>query len=200
MNADLITVLGSTDIYLIDQIMKSRYIQGDVLLDAGCGTGRNLHWFLQNNFEIYAIDTDPAVIQYLTQENKNLPPGRFRINAVEHISFDRDFFDGIISSAVLHFAKNKTHFFEMMDEMYRVLKPGGTLFIRMASDIGIEDRVQPLEDHNFLLPDGSTRFLLTRSLLEQLWSRYSFAYLDDFKTVNVNDIRCMSTLMLQKEK
>jgi SAM-dependent methyltransferase len=180
--------------------MKCRYIQGDVLLDAGCGTGRNLHWFLQNNFEIYAIDTDPAVIQYLTQENKNLPPGRFRINAVEHISFDTNFFDGIISSAVLHFAKNKLHFFEMMDEMYRVLKPGGTLFIRMASDIGIEDRVQPLKDQVFLLPDGSSRFLLTRSLLEQLWSRYSFAYLEDFKTVNVNDIRCMSTLMLQKEK
>ncbi len=199
-NTDIISVLGRTDIYLIDQIMKSRYIQGDVLLDAGCGTGKNLHWFLQNNFEIYAIDTDPAVIQYLTQENKNLPPGRFRTNAVEHTSFDTNFFDGIISSAVLHFAKNKLHFFEMMDEMYRVLKPGGTLFIRMASDIGIEDRVQPLEDQVFLLPDGSSRFLLTRSLLEQLWSRYSFAYLDDFKTVNVNDIRCMSTLMLQKEK
>ena len=200
INADVTTVLGETDIYLIDQIMKGRYKAGDVLLDAGCGKGRNLHWFLRNGFEIYAIDANPLVIEDLVQTYPTLPSGRFRVGVVEHILFDDNFFDGIISSAVLHFAKDKAHFFEMLDEMYRVLKPGGTLFIRMASDIGIEDRVKPLATDIFLLPDGSTRFLLTRHLLEQIFSSYAFSFLEDFKTVNVNDIRCMSTLMLQKEQ
>lgn len=198
-NTDVITLLGATDIYLIDQIMKGRYKKGDVLLDAGCGWGRNLHWFLKNGFDIYAIDTDPGVIQDLKQSFPALPSDRFQQAAVEQTTFAADFFDGIISSAVLHFAQNTAHFFAMMDELYRVLKSGGTLFIRMASDIGIETRVQPLGDGVFLLPDGSTRFLLTRSLLNQLFSRYAFSYLEDFKTVNVNDLRCMCTLVLKKE-
>ena len=84
--------------------------------------------------------------------------------------------------------------------MYRVLKPGGNLFIRMTSDIGIENRVRALEEGVYLIPDGSTRFLLTRSLLGQVMKKYSFSFLEDFKTVNVNDIRCMSTLVLQKEQ
>lgn len=198
MQADLKTILGQTDIYLIDQIMKGRYRTGDVLLDAGCGSGRNLHWFLRNGFDIYAIDTNADVIDWLANENRELSPDRFRVNAVERLSFPSLFFDGIISSAVLHFASNKTHFFSMMDEMHRVLKPEGTLFIRMASDVGIENHVQPVKDDIYLLPDGSHRFLLTRHLLAEIASRYSFSFLEPFKTVNVADLRCMSTLVLQK--
>ena len=200
INSDVFTVVGGTDIYLIDQILKGRYQSGDVLLDAGCGSGRNMHWFLKNRFEMYGIDSDASSIKELIEQNTSLPPGRFRVNAVEDLSFEDHFFDGIISSAVLHFAKTTGHFFEMMDEMYRVLKPGGNLFIRMTSDIGIENRVRVLENGVYLIPDGSTRFLLTRSLLGQVMKKYSFSFLEDFKTVNVNDIRCMSTLVLQKEQ
>ena len=35
-------LLGGTDVYLIDQIIKGRYHPSDVLLDAGAGGGRNL--------------------------------------------------------------------------------------------------------------------------------------------------------------
>ncbi len=84
----------------------------------------------------------------------------------------------------------------MIEEMIRSVKPGGTLFIRMASDIGIEKYVNQISEGVYHIPDGSTRFLLTRSLLSQLLEKYSFTFLEEFKTVNVNDIRCMSTLML----
>jgi len=200
INADVAAVLGATDIYLIDQIMKGRYKAGDVLLDAGCGRGRNLHWFLRNHFDIYGIDTNPAAIDDLTRQNPVLPAGRFRVNAVEQTSFEPGFFDGIISSAVLHFATSTDHFFKMIGEMSRVLKSGGTLFIRMASDIGIEGRVQPVGDGVFLIPDGSTRFLLTRTLLGRVVNQYAFSLLEPLKTVNVADARCMTTLMLQKRK
>jgi tellurite methyltransferase len=199
INADVVAVIGAMDIYLVDQVMKGRYQAGEVLLDAGCGRGRNMHWFLRNDFEIYGIDTDPLLIDELVRQNPVLPQGRFRVNAVEKTSFASEFFDGIISSAVLHFASSTTHFFQMLAELYRVLKPGGTLFLRMASDIGMEKKVQPLGDGVFLIPDGSTRFLLTRDLLEQVLARFPFSFLENFKTVNVADVRCMSTLVLQKQ-
>jgi ubiquinone/menaquinone biosynthesis C-methylase UbiE len=150
-------------------------------------------------FDIYAIDTEPLVIEELQQTSINQPAGRFQVAAVESLPFSPEFFDGIICSAVLHFARNTGHFFAMLDELFRVLKTGGNLFIRTASDIGIEDLVQPIGDGVYQIPDGSTRFLLTRSLLEQIGHRYRFSFLEDFKTVNVADRRCMSTLVLQKD-
>ena len=197
-NPEIATLLGQTDLYLIDQILKGRYKRGDILLDAGCGWGRNLHWFLHSGFDIYGVDSDGTAIEVLKQTYRTTLPEQFRIERVEQLSFQSHFFDGIISSAVLHFATSTAHFFEMLDELYRVLKPGGNLFIRMASDIGIENRVQPLSDGVYAIPDGSTRFLLTRELLNQVMQRYAFSFLEDFKTVNVNDVRSMSTLVLQK--
>jgi tellurite methyltransferase len=197
-NTDVTTLLGATDIYLIDQILKGRYKEGDLVLDAGCGTGRNLHWFLRNNFTVFGTDSNPLVFQELRKAYPAFPADRFRVEEVEKMSFPDGFFDHLISSAVLHFAQEKSQFFTMLQEMLRVLKPGGSLFIRMASDIGIEDRVQALGNGVFLLPDGSTRFLLTRELLQQLSKRFPLLFLEEFKTTNVNDIRCMSTLMLQK--
>lgn len=195
---DVVAVLGATDIYLIDQIMKGRYTVGDTILDAGCGRGRNLHWFLRNGFVIYGVDANPAAIQELQQANSALPPGRFAVGNVENLSFSAAFFDAIICSAVLHFARSTDHFFAMLDSLFRVLKPGGSLFIRMASDIGIEERAEPLGGGVFYLPDGSSRFLLTRQLLADMEHRYRFLWLEDFKTVNVADLRSMSTLVLQK--
>ncbi|HVF81323.1 MAG TPA: class I SAM-dependent methyltransferase [Flavisolibacter sp.] len=196
--SNLNTILGATDIYLIDAILKGRYNKKDVLLDAGCGEGRNLYWFLQNGFAVYGVDQSAEAIESLHRNYPGLPAKSFRVEGLENTSFRDTFFDGIICSAVLHFAADTAHFFRMIKELVRILKPGGSLFIRMASDIGIEEKVQAVADGVYGLPDGSTRFLLTRLLLAQLLQQYPLAFIEDFKTVNVADLRCMSTLVLQK--
>lgn len=188
-------VIGSTDIYLVDQIMKGRYKAIDIILDAGCGYGRNLHWFLRNDVVIYGIDQDAGAIHDLQRRHSTIAE-RFCQSAVEKTPFENGQFDHIISSAVLHFARGTGHFLQMVAEMVRVLKPGGSIFIRMTSDIGIEDRVQPVGDGVYDIPDGSRRFLLTRTLLADIMSGHGLSFLEPLKTVNVNDIRCMSTLVL----
>ena len=131
-NNSITSLLGRTDIYLIDQIMKGRYVEGDKILEAGCGGGRNMHWFVQNNFDIYGIDSSEAAIVNLKNEYPTLPSENLQIALIEKLPFPDNFFDHVISSAVLHFAANAEHFKEMIGEMLRVLKPGGTLFIRMT--------------------------------------------------------------------
>lgn len=189
--------IGSTDIYLLDQIMKDRYKPDDLVLDAGCGYGRNLHWFLANNINVYGVDQDPGAIAELRLRHPARAE-RFSQSGVDKLPFEEGRFDHIISSAVLHFAKDTTHFHQMMAEMTRVLKPSGSLFIRMTSDIGIEDKVQPFGGGVYLIPDGSRRFLLTRSLLKEVLKKNGLTLLEPLKTVNVNDVRCMSTLILGK--
>lgn len=188
------------DFYLLDQVMKGRYGQTDKILDAGCGAGRNLHWFLKEEMDVYGIDRDAVSINELKASYPSLPSDRFQTSSVEQLPFKNNFFDHIISSAVLHFANSHSQFHNMLAEMIRVLKPGGSLFIRMTSDIGIEDKVKPVGDGVYMIPDHSKRFLLTRSLLTDVLKRYPLSFIEPFKTVNVDDIRCMSTLVLKKEK
>lgn len=198
-NNSITALLGDTDIYLIDQIMKGRYTPGDKILDAGCGAGRNMYWFIQNDFEIYGIDSSEEAIINLKHQYPQLSPEKLQVASVEKLPFPGQFFDHVISSAVLHFAESVAHFKDMIAEMHRVLKYGGTLFIRMTADIGIEDKVKLLFEGNYQIPDGSIRFLLNRKLLPEIMEEFKFSFIEPLKTVNVDDIRCMSTLVLQKK-
>ena len=193
-------LIGNTDIYLLDQIIKGRYHNGDKILDTGCGGGRNLIWFLKTEMEVYGIDKDPAAIKYLKSLHTHLDKERFKIADITNIPFENNFFDHVISSAVLHFAKSVSHFKEMIKEMVRVLKPGGSLFIRMTTNIGIENKVTLIENGVYQIPDGSTRFLLTPPLLNEIMQENNLSFIEPLKTVNVNNVRCMSTLVLKKNK
>ena len=59
-STDLRAQFGEIDIYLFDQLLRGRFDARRRVLDAGCGAGRNLPYFLSRGFEIYAIDEDPG--------------------------------------------------------------------------------------------------------------------------------------------
>lgn len=191
-------LIGKTDIYLLDQIMKDRYSMPCSILDAGCGNGRNMFWFLQNDFDIYGIDINDTAIQKLKLENKFLKENQFQVADITNIPFPNQYFNHIICSAVLHFAKSTSHFLEMLSELNRVLKTNGTLFIRMTSDIGIADKLIFVSESVYKMPDGDTRFILTSSLINKILTQYNYSLLEPVKTVNVNNERCMTTLILLK--
>lgn len=192
------SLLGNMDIYLLDQIMKGRYVPSDIILDAGAGGGRNLHWFVQQGFQVFGTDRDPAALEALRQNYPDLLENQFRLAPVESLPFPEEHFNHIICSAVLHFAENQAHFEQMFQEMIRVLKPGGSLFIRVATNVGLEEKMIPLGHGRFHLPDGSDRFLLTRPLLDKVMQENGLQLLEPFKTVLVDDLRSMSVLVLQK--
>jgi len=195
---DIITkVLGTTDIYVIDQIMKGRYKATERILDAGCGNGRNLSWFLHAGAEIYGIDQDSVAIANIVHRFPDLD-SRFYVGSLEAMPFEDDFFDHIISSAVLHFANGTEEFWQLFSEHLRILRADGTFFMRMASDIGIASKLSPSHDGVYKIPDGSERFLLTRDLLHRMLSRFDIRLIEPLKTTNVADLRCMSTLIFKK--
>ncbi|MCM3880273.1 MAG: class I SAM-dependent methyltransferase, partial [Vicinamibacterales bacterium] len=146
---------GQIDIYLFDQLLRGRIRTGMRVVDAGCGSGRNLVYLLQAGFEVFATDADAGAIDHVRSLAASLSPGlpaeNFRVEPVEQMTFPDAFADVVLSSAVLHFARDDAHFSAMVVEMWRVLKAGGMLFARLASSIGMESRVRPLADGRFLL-------------------------------------------------
>lgn len=193
---------GNIDIYLFDQLLKGRFDNCGKILDAGCGGGRNLVYFLQNGFDVYGIDPNPSAIEAIRelagQFSPKLSPNNFKIAAAEDLPFEDNAFDLIISSAVLHFAADENHFEAMVTSMWRVLKPGGYLFARLASDIGIENLVQSFGNRRYLLPDGSERFLVNEKILLDYTWKLKGKLFEPIKTTNVQNLRCMTTWCLQK--
>lgn len=193
---------GSIDIYLFDQLLKGRLRPGMRLLDAGCGSGRNLNWFLQNGFDVCGVDQSTEAIAetqaLATSLAPDLPPANFRIEPVEQMSFPDADFDAVVSSAVLHFAHDEAQWRRMVDEMWRVLKPGGIFFARLASSIGIEDQIRQMEGRRYRLPDGSVRFLVDEPLLITTTKNLGGEWLEPLKTVVVQNARAMSNWIVTK--
>lgn len=122
-------LLGNIDIYLLDQLLKERFDKEMLILDAGCGEGRNTHYFIRSGYQIMGVDSNPVAIQMARITAKTLDPTfdplRFLVAAVENLPFHKGAFDVLISSAVMHFANDLEHFNAMLEEQMRVLKEGG---------------------------------------------------------------------------
>ena len=172
------------------------------LLDAGCGGGRNLTYFFKTGFDVSGVDQSPAAIAEIRSLAATLAPGlpaeNFRIEAVEKMSFGDAAFDVVLSSAVLHFARDENHWDQMVREMWRVLKPGGIFFARLASTVGI-DGVRLIEGRRYHLPDGSERFLVDEEMLLRETEAIGGQLLEPFKTVVVHHQRAMSNWILRKD-
>lgn len=202
MNNNLQQLFGNIDIYLFDQLLKGTYNNCRNVLDAGCGGGRNLIYFLQNGFEVYGIDPNPGAIEAVKRLSASIAPTNplpnFRVCPAEDMPFDGESFDLVICSAVLHFAQNHEHFDSMLRSIWRVMRPGGYLFARLASDIGIENKVQSLGNSRYLLPDGSERFLVNEPTLLRYTKELQGQLHEPIKTTNVQNLRCMTTWCVQK--
>jgi len=193
---------GNIDIYLFDQLLKSTYAGVKTVLDAGCGGGRNLVYFLRNGYDVYGIDPNAEAVDAVRALSQKLAPinpiANFTVATAENLPFDDHSFDLVISSAVLHFAQSQAHFDAMLQSMWRVLKPDGYLFARLASDIGIETLIKSLGNGRYLLPDGSERFLVNQEMLLNYTKMLNARLYEPIKTTNVQNMRCMTTWCLQK--
>jgi SAM-dependent methyltransferase len=195
---------GEIDIYLFDQLLRGRIAPGMRVFDAGCGSGRNLVYLLRTGYEVFGVDSDPRAVSSVRRLAASLAPtlpgNNFRFERIDANSFPDDFADAVISSAVLHFAAGNQQFHAMLHGTWRVLKPGGLFFCRLASTIGIEQQVRPIEGRRYLLPDGSERYLVDETLLCGLTIELGGELIDPLKTTVVQNQRSMTTWVVRKHR
>ena len=193
---------GNIDIYLLDQLMKDRIKPSMRILDAGCGIGRNVEYLIRKGFDVWGVDKQEEAIHIMKENchhgNPEYDATRFSIADLVNLSFADQYFNWIISSAVLHFAENQAHFTRLFDEMVRVLAVNGVIWFRMTTKHTIEHLAQQVHGDVYVLPDGSTRYLLDLMVLKTIMKKHQLQLVDPFKTVNVSDVRTMATVVLQK--
>ena len=201
---NLVEQFGNIDIYLFDQLLRGNIAPGMRVLDAGCGGGRNLVYLLREGYEVFGVDASAEVVQHVRSVAAALAPGldggNFRVEAIEAMSFPEEFVDVVISNAVLHFAGDDAHFEMMVRAMWRVLRPGGMLFCRVASTIGMEFAGASglIEGRRFRMPGGMEWYLVDEALLMRTTENLGGELVDPLKTTVVQGARCMTTWVVRK--
>ena len=199
VSSELRQSFGDIDIYLFDQLLRGRLDARPRILDAGCGDGRNLRYLLARGYDCWGIDRDAGPVNQVRRlaaaAGLDQPESRFVAGEVDRLPWPDASRDVVICSAVLHFADDTAHFQRMVDEMWRVLAPGGLLFARLASTIGIED-VVGRGGRRVRLPDGSDRFVVDEALLMTCADRLGARLADPLKTTVVQGMRAMTTWCL----
>jgi SAM-dependent methyltransferase len=218
------------------------------VLDAGCGSGRNLVYFLRSGYEVFGVDESEEAIAQVRRLAAalapQLPAENFRVGTIERLSFrtgetkpslaagllprvddapatttpagllgrklrsaddadksssDVAGFDVVLSSAVLHFARDEQQWHAMVEEMWRVLKPGGIFFARLASTIGMENQLTLIEGRRYRLPDGSDRFLVDERMLQRVTAALGGEFIEPIKTTVVKNMRAMTTWVARRK-
>ena len=201
---DLSAAFGAIDIYLFDQLLRGRITPRDRIVDAGCGGGRNLVYLLREGYDVSGLDADPDPIRDVqalaARHGRDRVTERFRAEPVEQSTFPDGGATVVISSAVLHFARDDAHFEAMLRGSWRLLASGGMFFCRLASTIGLEDAVVPIDQaaHRYRLPDGTVRYLVDEARLMAWTEDLGGQLLDPLKTTVVQGQRAMTTWVVRK--
>ena len=200
-SGELRTEFGEIDIYLFDQLLRGRFDRRRSVLDAGCGGGRNLPYFLRHGFDVRAIDADASAIRSVRELasslNPALPLEQIQQGSLTALPWPDASTDAVICSAVLHFARDDQDFAAIVEELWRVLAPGGLFFARLATSIGLERSVAS-RTGRVRLPDGSERYIVDEPTLLSWTTKLGGTLADPIKTTNVQNMRCMTTWVMEK--
>jgi len=200
--SDLEKRFGRIDIYLFDLLLRGNIPEGAKILDAGCGSGRNLIYLMASGYEVFGVDEDPSAIQEVCRLAASLAPeipeSNFRAESIESMTIPETSVGVVICSAVLHFSCDEEHFWAMLQAMWRTLEPGGLFFCRLASTIGMEDRCRQIAGRRFVSPDGVERYLVDESMLLDATGKLCGTLVDPLKTTIVQNQRCMTTWVVRK--
>lgn len=139
----LLDNFANTDLEIIDQVLKGKIPPRSKILDAGCGEGRNLTYFVKNNYPLWAIDCEPMAVQYCKYYCKGLNSA-FKVEnilqeRIEEMLFPPCFFDVVFCINVIHAAESTHHIEQMMSRLHHVLKEGGFLLLKYKTTTRLPD-------------------------------------------------------------
>lgn len=145
---------------------------GGKVLDAGCGFGRDLLYFLDKGFDSYGIDASSELMKLA---KKRAPKANIKLVDLRNkFPFKDNFFDGVWARNSLHHLEPKSIKFTL-SEIKRVLKPKGILFIEWKE--GEEETITREE-----VAEGNERYynLMPNSRLVQLVKESGFKIIENY--------------------
>jgi SAM-dependent methyltransferase len=96
---------------------------GMTVLELGCGTGYFTRELARTGANVVAIDISPQLLE-IAKANCSAPNIQYQIQNAYSLSYPDAMFDSVVGSSVLHHLEIQ----EALRNIYRVLKPAGTIY------------------------------------------------------------------------
>jgi ubiquinone/menaquinone biosynthesis C-methylase UbiE len=185
------------------QLVATKVSQEATILELAPGPGYlSIELAKLGNYHIVGLDISPTFVEIAQSKAKEAAVDiDFRLGNASHMPLADGLFDFIVCSAAF---KNFSEPVQAMDEMFRVLKPGGTaLIIDLRPDASIEEietyirKDMNLTGINFLL----TKWAFKSMLLKRAHTKdeiNQFASQSKFKTCTIDDDSIAMNIYLEK--
>lgn len=183
-------LIGNIDLHLLDEILKGRFNPQMRILDAGCGEGRNLQYFLAQGYSVFGVDKEPMAIKMLRMQAREMPEKNFVVSAIEDRPFSTGFFGAILCVNVLQHAVDTHHFDQILEALVDMLASGGVLFIRLETEFLMKHLHRPVP--------ARVDKTLTNNVIIPWMERFALRSLAPVKQEIVDNSIDLLTLVAQK--
>ncbi len=124
--------------WLCNHFAKHIELHNIKVLDWGCGPGRvirHLPDVTDGTCEFYGTDYNSQSIRWCSENLKGIHFNKNNINA--SLPYQNNFFDVIYGISIFTHLSEQLHY-DWYNELYRVLKPGGIMFLTTQGDNAVE--------------------------------------------------------------
>ena len=108
------------------EMIASRGVAKGRAMDIGCGPGVMVGQLLDLGYEVQGVDIAEGMIEECRKQFGNCPKASFSVGRIEKMDFPTSHFDLIVCSGVVEYLVDDN---AGIAELFRVLKPGGTLIV-----------------------------------------------------------------------
>lgn len=139
------------------------------ILDAGCGTGRFAKLMVERGCRVTGVDQSPGM---LAEARKRLSDeGKVSLieGDLQKLPFEADHFDLVVSMATFAFLEDPL---AVLDELFRVVKPGGRVVVGIITAEGAWGRLYKSEAFREDPVFSRARFLRPEELAEHHGSEW----------------------------
>jgi SAM-dependent methyltransferase len=130
------------------------------VLDLGCGNGRHVVALVKHGFEVVGLDISPSGLRLTRKwlEDDALDADLVAADVRQPLPFERDSFEGLISTQVIHHALIGEVRLAIA-EIWRVLTRGGIAFVTVAGRKHEDLAYEEIEPGTFIPLDGTEKGL-----------------------------------------
>jgi SAM-dependent methyltransferase len=181
--------------FLVNRWKKKSFVK---FLDLGCGLGRHSLLFAGNGFQVDSFDLSREAIDGLRErtEEESIPNIRCTHGDMNELPFKEDCFDCLLAYHVISHT-DTAGIKGIMDEIHRVLKPGGEFYLTLGSKSAwsFADAGYPKHDENTIIKredgpeNGIPHFYSDESGIDELFARFTLINVQHVQDVIANKSR-----------